>query len=314
MDCSIIICTRNRADFLRETLESISKTVVPQGWNVELLVIDNGSTDHTKAVVNESRLGNVKLRYVHEPKPGQCQARNAGLRASLGEAILFTDDDVRVPRNWIEEMCRPLFNGAADAVAGGVTFPAAYRDPLSRQVVSSRRGWFASTHELDSHQPARMVGANMAFRRHVLKKVSKFDVELGPGALGFYDETLFSFQLIATGCKLIGALNVSVEHHFDLSRLKPDSLTDCARKMGRSRAFIFHHWEHQKSRLVFPRLVLCHLRRLWIKSTDRGAGAGNEILFDQLLKLEQELAFYREYIVQRKREIKYAFRGPGSQI
>ncbi|KAA6407127.1 MAG: hypothetical protein FRX48_09193 [Lasallia pustulata] len=50
----------------------------------------------------------------------------------------------------------------------------------------------ASTEGLDPDAPKFMVGANMAFSRRVLEKVPSFDTELGPGALGFFDESLFS--------------------------------------------------------------------------------------------------------------------------
>src|SRR6478752_3643594 len=126
MTVSIIICTRNRADSLKFTLESIGRMTVPIEWNAELLVVDNGSTDHTSTVVSEARLNNVTLRYLSEPTPGQCHARNAGLRAAAGKVILFTDDDIRVPSNWVAAMCGPILSGEADAVAGAVVFPAEY--------------------------------------------------------------------------------------------------------------------------------------------------------------------------------------------
>src|SRR4029450_8136983 len=104
---SIIICTRNRAESLKPTLESIGRASIPQGWNVELLVVDNGSTDHTKSVLNETVMTNVTLRCVYEKTPGLSNARNAGIRETTGEIILFTDDDARVRGTGREEMGRP---------------------------------------------------------------------------------------------------------------------------------------------------------------------------------------------------------------
>jgi glycosyltransferase involved in cell wall biosynthesis len=308
MTVSIIICTRNRAESLKPTLESIGRAIVPPGWNVELLVVDNGSTDHTHAVINTARFSNVILRYAHEPKTGLCHARNTGLRETSGQIILFTDDDIRVPLYWIEGMCRPVVDGAADAVAGGVVFPPHIADALARPPYSSRRSWFASTEELDRETPKRLVGANMAFHRHVLDRVPGFDVELGPGALGFHDETLFSLQLLAAGYKLVSALDIMVEHHFDLSRLTRKGMIDLARKMGRSHAFVFHHWEHQKSQLAFPRLVLSHLCRHWTQYSDRIKGNATRSASISALQVEQDLAFYREYLAQRRRPYKYPSR------
>jgi hypothetical protein len=211
-------------------------------------------------------------------------------------------------------MCRPILNGAADAIAGGVVFPAEYIVALSRPAFSSRRSWFASTEELDPNRPARMVGANMAFHRRVLARIPKFDVELGAGALGFGEETLFSFQLLSAGYKLIGVFDVFVEHHFDLARLSMEGVLDQARKRGRSHAFIFHHWEHHKSRLVIPRLVLCQLRRVWTRCFAGRRSETADSISDQALQLEQDLAFYREYIVQRRRGFKYSLHGLAPQV
>jgi glycosyltransferase involved in cell wall biosynthesis len=306
---SIIICTRNRAESLKLTLASIGKAIVPPGWKAELLIVDNGSTDHTPAVVSAAHCRNVVMRYVNEPEIGLCHARNTGLKEASGTIFLFTDDDVRVPSNWIEGMCRPILDGKADAIAGGVVFPPAIAVALSQPLFSSRRSWFASTDELNPEAPTRMVGANMAFHRHVLDRVPGFDVELGAGALGFYDETLFSWQLLAAGYNLVGSFDVAVEHHFDPGRLTIDVLFGMARKMGRSHAFVFHHWSHKKSRLVLPRLVLTHLYRKWMRCSDRIKVKTASLASLHALQVEQDLAFYREYTVQRRRRYKYPSRG-----
>jgi glycosyltransferase involved in cell wall biosynthesis len=307
---SIIICTRNRAESLRPTLESIGKAEVPAGWNVELLVVDNGSSDHTHAVVREARLSGIVLRYVHEPTKGLSYARNTGLRETTGGIILFTDDDVRVPLNWIYAMCHPIFIKGADAVAGGVEFPADIDHALTQSALSSCRSWFAATEELDPVRPATMVGANMAFHRRVLDRVPGYDVELGAGALGSGEETLFSKQLLEADFKLTGAIDVAVEHHFDLTRLTKENVIESARNMGRAHAFIFYHWEHQRTRFAFARLVLARIRRCGAQYFQRpGGNTDKPVPFKNVLQIEEENAFYREYTVQSRRRHKYALRG-----
>lgn len=304
MEVSIIICTRNRASSLKATLESLGKMGVPPGFAVELLVVDNGSTDNTAEVVSGAGLKNFIVRHLLEPKPGLSRARNAGVTAASGEILLFTDDDIRVPTNWLAVMSDPILKGVADAVGGGVIFPPEHAAALSKGPLLSRHGWFASTKELDPQHPARMVGANMAFHRRVLSKVPQFDVELGAGALGSGEETLFSFQLAAAGFKIVGALDDTVEHHFDLERLTGEGLLDLARKMGRSHAFLFHHWEHKSSRLAVPRLFICRWQRFWAWCFKPDA-VSEVAVSEKILRLEENLAFYREYLVQRRREFKY---------
>jgi glycosyltransferase involved in cell wall biosynthesis len=305
MTISIIVCTRNRADSLRLTLESIGRANVPSGPSAELLVVDNGSTDTTKVLVQSRSYPRLPVRYVSEPSVGKSFAYNTGMAAARGQIFLFTDDDVRVPADWIQGMSRPILNGRADAVAGGVSFSPVIAAVLARPPFSSRRSWFASTEELDRDEPGRMVGANMAFRRGVLDHVPGFDPKLGPGASGFHDETLFSWQMLAAGLRLVGALDIVVEHHFDTARLTKKGMIDLARKMGRSRAFVFHHWEHKRWRFPLPRLVLSSLRRQCLRCTDLFRGETAGVVSNQTLEVEQQMAFYREYLVQRRLRPKY---------
>lgn len=309
MTVSVIICTRNRWKSLESTLDSIGKVFVPPGWDVELLVVDNGSTDRTADFVSELRLENVHLRLIQEPKAGQCHARNAGLIKSSGEVILFTDDDIRVPSNWIEGMCRPILSDNADAVAGGVIFPDNIKLALLRSPFSTRRGWFASTESLDRDRPDRMVGANMAFHRRVLDKVPNFDAELGPGALGFADETLFSGQLLATGFRLIGMLDIAVEHHFDISRLTMVGMLDMAHKMGRSSGYLLYHWKHQQLHRSTSRLIMRRLSLFWLKLTRLGKHSTDTKVLDRAIYLEMEIGIFREYNIQRRQPRKYNIRG-----
>ena len=91
---SVVVCTYNRAQLLSACLESICSNLLP---DCQLLVIDNGSTDNTKQVVEGFRWPT----YVPESRPGHSSARNAGVAASTGDLIVFTDDDVVVDPGWV---------------------------------------------------------------------------------------------------------------------------------------------------------------------------------------------------------------------
>ena len=243
---SIIICTRNRVHSLVQTLDSVGRCELPPDLQADFLVVDNGSTDDTANVVRDARLPNgLAVEYLLESDPGLSRARNAGLRRAQGDFYLFTDDDVRVPPNWIGGMCKLLLAGEADAVAGGVHFPPEYEPKLSQEPFRSRRGWLATTERTDPQDPGCLVGANMAFSRRVLEAAGEFDPELGAGALGFCEETLFAFQIMAAGLRIRTAFEVSVAHHFDLARITPEALLNMAARMGRSAAYTDYHWKHQ---------------------------------------------------------------------
>jgi glycosyltransferase involved in cell wall biosynthesis len=246
MHLSIIIVTRNRSNDLRKTLDSMKGVQVPADFEVELLVIDNGSSDNTIDVVRSCDIHGVHVRYLFEKRLGLSNGRNRGLAEAKGEILLFTDDDVRLPAGWIKGMCEPILAGKGDAVAGGVKIAP---NLLCSWMSPMHRGWLASTEWLECGKPQALVGANMAFSKHVLEKVPRFDDELGAGALGSCEEILFSDQLIAAGYEIADRTDLFVEHHFLASRLKRSSWLDAAEKRGISDAYLGHHWEHWGCRI-----------------------------------------------------------------
>ena len=252
---SILLCTRNRAAFLRETLASLAGVDVPPGILCELLVVDNASTDDTAQVAQQAALP-FPVRVVREERRGLSHARNAGMAAARGDIFLWTDDDLRFPPHWIEGMTRPILSGAADVVAGGVRIPAHLTRPW---LVPGHVGRLASTETIDPDNPEEMVGANMAFGRHVLEKVPAFDPELGAGALGQGEETLFAWQVREAGFRLAAALDVAVEHHFDPERITRAGLLDAAAKTGRTLGYLLWHWQHERPRFPHLRLFVCRV-------------------------------------------------------
>jgi glycosyltransferase involved in cell wall biosynthesis len=299
MKVSIIICTRNRAESLKETLAAIEKVHVPSDLSAELVVVDNGSTDRTAAIAQEFRLQNMPLRYLQEPRAGKGYAYNTGMAHSAGEVFLFTDDDVRPPRNWIMGMSEPILCGQADGVAGAVRLPPHLERPWLK---GELRGWVACTDVIDLHSPGSVAGANMAISRSVTRKVPAFDTELGPGASGFFDEAMFWRQILHAGFRTIGRPDIVVEHHFDEARLKRDSFNDAARKMGRSWSYVYYHWEHGNIRFAAAKVwkykflrILHQMRALLSQKQEPDPSTLNTLF---------QLSLHEEFIRLRNRGIR----------
>ena len=267
---SILICTKNRAESLCKTLESMAGLQVPSGFEVELLVIDNGSSDATSRICSDCKIPGIQMRYLHEPRGGKSQGFNTGLTAARGDIVLFTDDDVRVPPDWIAAMSGPILRGEADAVAGAVRIATHLHRPWMELY---HRGWLGSTEQFSQADVLNMVGANMACSRKVFEWVPAFDPELGPGALGYHEEALFTWQLKLAGCRICFLPHPAVEHHFLETRLTRNAMLHLARSAGSSGAYLAHHWEHRlirrpgmqwvraKARLAYWRLRRLGLRR-----------------------------------------------------
>lgn len=109
---SVVIPAYNYADFLPETLQSIiGQTYAP----IETIVVDDGSTDDTRAVVES--FANHPITYLSQPNAGQAAARNYGIRTARGEFVAFCDaDDVWLPHKLSTQMKVFFRNPAADIV------------------------------------------------------------------------------------------------------------------------------------------------------------------------------------------------------
>lgn len=249
---SIAICSKDRAEHLKQTLASLSRVHPPQDLDVELVVVDNDSDDDTASVARQQDLP-FRSRVLHEPRTGLSHARNRALAETEGDLILFTDDDVRFPKNWITGMTQPIRNGEADAVAGGVIIPSHLERPWMQPW---HRSFLASSLRIESQEEplTDMVGANMCFGRHVLSRVPRFDPNLGAGARGFCEESYFALQLTRAGFRIAPAFDVAVEHHFDPSRLSRDAFLSATRKLGRSMAYI-HNTYLPERRMVSEGLL-----------------------------------------------------------
>ena len=76
---TIAVCTRNRAEYLEQCLASLDNQIAEPG-QLEVLVVDNGSTDGTAELLRDWARAGDGRRVVVEPRPASSSARNAALR------------------------------------------------------------------------------------------------------------------------------------------------------------------------------------------------------------------------------------------
>jgi len=188
MDLSIIICTRNRAERLTRLVSSFGGSVgIPHGIMLEILVVDNNSTDATKTFV-ENALRTRKLydvRYVFEEKIGLSNARNRGLLEARAEKLCFLDDDV-VPH---PEFLTAL-NSAFQKHPGALCFaPRVVYKPEDVPSWFRREGKYAMHDRgaYDRGQKSRFlepkdaspIGAAMVLSKKIFERFGIFDVRFG---------------------------------------------------------------------------------------------------------------------------------------
>ena len=117
---SVIITTYNRADFLKKTLDSIENQTYK---NVEIIVIDDGSTDEIAIKIKNICLEFSKCQYHWKSNTGQADSRNFGIEKAKGEYIGFCDDDDYWVLDKLEKQITILENyNNFDIVTGDIGF------------------------------------------------------------------------------------------------------------------------------------------------------------------------------------------------
>src|SRR5205823_728280 len=122
VDVSIIVATFNRSASLQRLLWSLDQLEYLDGAAVEVLIIDNGSTDGTARLLKEEQAKSRKFvfRTFYEEQRGQSAAINCGLRNCHGQIICLLDDDVVVDSNWLKGILESYKSTTFDALQGRV--------------------------------------------------------------------------------------------------------------------------------------------------------------------------------------------------
>ena len=182
------------------------------GW--ELLVVDNNSTDDTKAVVEGfARSTPLAVRYIFEGEQGLSMARNRGLAEARGDVIAFTDDDCIVDANWLREIEAHFSQPNAEVVGGR----AELYDPGDKPV-SIRTSRVPARFTAPEDTFSLIMGCNMIFRRSVHEKIGAFDTTPGPGAKTpiVPDDYDFIYRAFRAGCDI--RYNPAILVHHDHGR------------------------------------------------------------------------------------------------
>lgn len=180
---SLVMPTFNRGRLLNLALESIAVAAANAADAVEVIVVDNASTDDTAAVVHKAmRDFPSPLRYVKETRQGSSQARNCGLEEAAGFYIVFMDDDQVMDRDYLKNIPLAFEETDAVCVGGPVTYYNARDLPRWLQKLSRTIGQTAFGDQvkmLDDSAHKGLMGGNIAFIKSELKAAGAFNVRLG---------------------------------------------------------------------------------------------------------------------------------------
>ena len=186
MQGSLIICTKNRARQLKRCLDYVNAASKPKQL-VEIVIVDNNSTDETRSVVDEhQKKSTFTTKYIKCEKTGLASARNFGVHGSLGEWLIFTDDDCYIAEeffvNFFRSITDPNLSPSTENVVlygSGqiVPFDTEDDDRIATLVIDK----VAIIPPFSVVRPGTVQGANMFFHRSIFEKIGVFNERMGAG-------------------------------------------------------------------------------------------------------------------------------------
>lgn len=176
-DYSIVMIARNEERYLFASLASLGEQETDK--KVELILVNNGSTDRTKEICD--RLG---VKVVDQPTPGWAEAREAGFRAAKGKIILSADGDNLYNPKWVDALARHFENPEvvmACSQYSFYTFDNKYGFGL--QLYQNLR-WVNSKMRHSKRPHLNCLGGSLAYRADVAREVGGFTMGVGRGEDG----------------------------------------------------------------------------------------------------------------------------------
>lgn len=180
-EVSVILCSRNRAAMLRDALEKLAAVVRNNpATSVEIVIVNNGATDDTAAVISAfvAASPDLRTRPVYAAQPGLAAARNAGLQASTGAILMFCDDDGVLADDYFTVLQRLYANDQTPVMRGGRVLlgdPADLPYTIKPETVPAT---------YQGRYPGGFIhGCNMTFSRSVYERIGLMDERFGAGAL-----------------------------------------------------------------------------------------------------------------------------------
>ncbi len=251
IELSVIVCTRNRARQLATLFQCLGSQRDIEDIRWEIVIVDNNSSDNTKEVAYAFCEGsNLKINYLFEEKTGLSYARNAGILASKGSLLLFIDDDVLIPQEFISNALFGIKEFPEFQIFGfrvlpewqentkppfWLTFKKNFNLPLN--LIQS----FLPVHDLGPEPlqyPNRIaknpIGASFLVKKEVFEKLGPFREDLGAGQSGVCEDTEFFWYALINDFKILYWPYAALYHTVDPSRLTVGYLHKWYFNLGKS--------------------------------------------------------------------------------
>jgi len=236
---AVVIATRNRAKQLKRTLLSLQEQLLGQ-MVPDVIVVDNGSTDDTAAVLTDEWPG-LNLLSLYEGSVGKSKALNRALSVVRNELVAFTDDDVTAAPTWLADIVQASARYPTAAVFCGPIIPCFPAEIPQWVRTHSKSGAFFGQFEPQDYEgplagEITPFGANFAVRQFALRDI-RFRDWLGPslehGPL-FGEDTEFVRRIRSRYEQCVFLPSAKIFHHIMVPTIELDWIFERAFHFGRS--------------------------------------------------------------------------------
>mgnify|MGYP001569123278 CR=1 FL=1 len=250
---SLAVCSYNRCESLRETLQSLAKLRWDAREALEIVVVDNNSADRTRDVVEAFRRTMAwPVHYVKEPRQGIASARNRALDTARGTYVAFIDDDALADPEWATAIWRCAEDTQADLIGGTVRplwlteRPRWLSDDLLGPIMALDYG----PHRKRCANGETFLTTNCTLRRASLERHGAFETSLGRRGqrwIGGEDVELCR-RWLRRGAHVVYEPAAIVQHKVEATRVTPAFYRRWFEDIGYTQAHqLDWKWHHRLS-------------------------------------------------------------------
>jgi glycosyltransferase involved in cell wall biosynthesis len=257
---SVIVPVWNDERRIGQCIEALKRQSLEPSL-FEIIIVDNGSTDSTSAVVS----GHAGVILLHESKPGSYAARNHGLAHARGEYVAFTDSDCVPERDWIETGLKAVRDRPDIGVAAGRVAFCEPTGKYNRACLNYER--YLSMRQEDNARDGVVITANWFSRKSTLLQHGGFDATLKSGG----DQEL-SRKVSRSGLQTVYVPTAVVVH---------PPRTQIAEIAAKARRVVGGRWASATGRLRFLKRIKTETKNL-VRRSCRIARATNLSVYERV--------------------------------
>ena len=234
---TVVLATHNGEHTLDATLRAFAQLHVPEGhW--KLVIVDNNSTDHSASII-QHYMTRLPIQCLTESIRGKNRSLNKAISSVEGECVVFTDDDIIVPPDWLSSFCALADAHPQVSIFGGRITPRWPTNPPQSVIQAVPLGAAFAVHDSDLEtgfiEGSFIWGGNMMVRRSLFDAGHRFDESLGPQAGDYHagGETEFTTRMERQGHQCFFSSDNAVQHIIDAKQFTGPWLAARATRFGR---------------------------------------------------------------------------------